>query len=134
MEAIAENLGLSYKKINPLELDLDVVTRMIAKPFALKHLVVPIALEDGELKVAMYNPLNHEALDDVVAQLAATLGVEGRHDVSPAGAVPPVDGSGQQRRVLVVGGGPGGMEAARLLAEQGRIEEAILLFETVFGI
>ncbi len=65
MEAIAENLGLSYKKINPLELDLDVVTRMIAKPFALKHLVVPIALEDGELKVAMYNPLNHEALDDV---------------------------------------------------------------------
>jgi len=27
--------------------------------------VVPIALEDGELKVAMYNPLNHEALDDV---------------------------------------------------------------------
>ena len=65
MEAIAENLGLAYKKINPLELDLDVVTRMIAKPFALKHLVVPIALEDGELKVAMYNPLNHEALDDV---------------------------------------------------------------------
>ena len=65
MEAIADNLGLPYKKINPLELDLDVVTRMIAKPFALKHLVVPIALEDGELKVAMYNPLNHEALDDV---------------------------------------------------------------------
>ena len=65
MQAIAHNLGLPYKKINPLELDLDVVTRMIAKPFAMKHLVVPIALEDGELKVAMYNPLNHEALDDV---------------------------------------------------------------------
>jgi len=74
MEAIADNLGLPYKKINPLELDLDVVTRMIAKPFALKHLVVPIALEDGELKVAMYNPLNHEALDDVkrVTRLTVT--------------------------------------------------------------
>jgi general secretion pathway protein E len=65
MQAIADKLGLPFKKINPLELDLDVVTRMIAKPFAMKHLVVPIALEDGELKVAMYNPLNHEALDDV---------------------------------------------------------------------
>ena len=65
MHAIAHKLGLPFKKINPLELDLDVVTKMIAKPFAIKHLVVPIALEDGELKVAMYNPLNHEALDDV---------------------------------------------------------------------
>ena len=65
MQTIANKLGLPFKKINPLELDLDIVTRMIAKPFAMKHLVVPIALEDGELKVAMYNPLNHEALDDV---------------------------------------------------------------------
>ena len=65
MQTIANKLGLPFKKINPLELDLDIVTRMIAKPFAMKHLVVPIALENGELKVAMYNPLNHEALDDV---------------------------------------------------------------------
>ena len=65
MSAIADDLGLPFKKIDPLELDLDVVTKMIAKPFAKKHLVVPIELVDGELKVAMYNPLNHEALEDI---------------------------------------------------------------------
>ena len=65
MRAIADNLSIPFKKIDPLELNLDVVTRMIAKPFAIKHLVVPIELIDGELKVAMYNPLNHEALEDI---------------------------------------------------------------------
>jgi len=65
MCAIADNLSIPFKKIDPLELNLDVVTRMIAKPFAIKHLVIPIELIDGELKVAMYNPLNHEALEDI---------------------------------------------------------------------
>ena len=65
MRAIADNLAIPFKKIDPLELNLDVVTRMIAKPFAIKHLVIPIELIDGELKVAMYNPLNHEALEDI---------------------------------------------------------------------
>ncbi|MBW2182984.1 MAG: type II/IV secretion system protein, partial [Deltaproteobacteria bacterium] len=65
MRAIADDLKLPFKKIDPLELDLDVVTKMIAKPFAIKHLVVPIEMVDGELKVAMYNPLNHEALEDI---------------------------------------------------------------------
>jgi len=65
MRAIADDLGLPFKKIDPLELDLDVVTKMIAKPFAIKHLVVPIALVNGELKVAMFNPLDHEALEDI---------------------------------------------------------------------
>jgi general secretion pathway protein E len=65
MRAIADDLAIPFKKIDPLELDLDVVTRMIAKPFAVKHLVVPIALIDGELKVAMYDPLDHEALEDI---------------------------------------------------------------------
>ena len=65
MHAIADDLAIPFKKIDPLELDLDVVTKMIAKPFAVKHLVVPIALIDGELKVAMYDPLNHEALEDI---------------------------------------------------------------------
>lgn len=65
MREIANDLGFPFKKIDPLELDLDVVTKMIAKPFARKHLVIPIALVDGELKVAMFNPLDHEALEDV---------------------------------------------------------------------
>ncbi len=65
MRAFADYVHLPFKKINALELDLDVVTKTIAKPFALKNLVVPLSLENGELVMAMYNPLDHEALNDI---------------------------------------------------------------------
>lgn len=65
MMGVAVALGIPYKKIDPLELDLDVVTRTISKAFAVKSLTVPIAVEDGELKVAMVDPLNSEVLEDI---------------------------------------------------------------------
>ncbi len=65
MRAFADYVHLPFKKINALELDLDVVTKTIAKPFAIKNLVVPLSMENGELVVAMYNPLDHEALNDI---------------------------------------------------------------------
>ncbi|MBN2107503.1 MAG: Flp pilus assembly complex ATPase component TadA [Deltaproteobacteria bacterium] len=64
MEAAAA-LGIAYKKIDPLELDLEVVTRTISKAFAIKNLAVPVAVENGELKVAMIDPFNREVLDDL---------------------------------------------------------------------
>jgi len=65
MRAFADYARLPFKKINALELDLDVVTKTIAKPFALKNLVVPLSMENGELVVAMHNPLDQEALNDI---------------------------------------------------------------------
>ncbi len=65
MRAFADYVHLPFKKINALELDLDVVTKTIAKPFAIKNLMVPLSIENGELVVAMYNPLDHEALNDI---------------------------------------------------------------------
>ncbi len=65
MSEVGDALGIPYKKINPLELDLDVVTRTFSKAFAVRSLAVPIAIENGELLVAMVNPLDRDVLDDI---------------------------------------------------------------------
>ncbi len=65
MSEVGDALGIPYKKINPLELDLAVVTRTFSKAFAIRSLAVPIAIENGELLVAMVNPLDRDVLDDI---------------------------------------------------------------------
>ena len=65
MREVAAGLGISFKKIDPLELDLEVVTKTLPKNFAIKNLAVPIAIEQGALKVAMVDPLNEELINDI---------------------------------------------------------------------
>ena len=48
-EALAAFAGLRFVKINPLELDLDVVTGALSGPFARKHGLVAIAKDDEKL-------------------------------------------------------------------------------------
>jgi general secretion pathway protein E len=48
VKALTKHLKVSYKKIDPLQLDLDVVTKTIPRLFALKHLVVPVGITDGK--------------------------------------------------------------------------------------
>lgn len=65
MREVADALGMPFKKIDPLELDLEVVTRIVSKAFAIKNLTVPVAVENGELLVAMVDPLNKEVIEDI---------------------------------------------------------------------
>ncbi|MEI6125966.1 MAG: ATPase, T2SS/T4P/T4SS family [Pseudomonadota bacterium] len=65
MREVADALGMPFKKIDPLELDLEVVTRIVSKAFAIKNLAVPVAVENGELLVAMVDPLNKEVIEDI---------------------------------------------------------------------
>jgi general secretion pathway protein E len=64
-EALAKEWNLPFQKIDPLKLDLNVVTTTIPRTFAMKHLVVPIALSEGYLTVATANPFNAEVLEDI---------------------------------------------------------------------
>lgn len=64
-ETLAEEWKVPYRKIDPLQLDLHLVTNTIPKHFARRHQVLPIAVEDGVLLVATPNPFNSEALDDI---------------------------------------------------------------------
>ncbi len=64
-QALAKEWGMPYKKINPLKLNLNLVTTTIPRSFAMKHLILPIAIKDGFLTVATSNPFNAEAMEDV---------------------------------------------------------------------
>lgn len=64
-QTLAKEWGIPYKKIDPLKLDLNLVTTTIPRSFAMKHLILPIAIKDGLLTVATSNPFNTEAMEDV---------------------------------------------------------------------
>ncbi len=65
VQALAEHWNLPYLKIDPLKLDLNLVTGTIPHSFAKKHLVLPTSVQDGCLTVATPNPFNQEVLEDI---------------------------------------------------------------------
>ena len=64
-QALAAHAGLPYVKINPLDLDLDVVTKAIAGPFARRHGMVAIAKNGNRITIAVHNPFAPFPLEDV---------------------------------------------------------------------
>jgi len=64
-QVLAKEWGFPYKKIDPLKLDLNLVTTTIPRSFALKHLILPIAIQDGRLTVTTANPFNAEVMEDI---------------------------------------------------------------------
>jgi general secretion pathway protein E len=64
-QALCRAWKIPYKKIDPLKLDLNLVTTTIPQGFAMKHLVLPIAINGGFLTVATPNPFNEEAFRDI---------------------------------------------------------------------
>jgi len=82
-QALAEEWGIDYKKIDPLKLDLKLVTTIIPRSFAMKHLALPIAVQDGWLTVATPNPHNVEVMEDIgrVSQLRVKPVVSSKSDI-----------------------------------------------------
>jgi len=65
MRAVADDLGMNFKKIDPLELDLELVTQTIPKSFALKHKILPIESSLESITVVVYDPFNRQVLEDI---------------------------------------------------------------------
>ncbi len=82
-QTLAEEWGIPYKKIDPLKLDLNIVTTTIPRSFALKHLILPIEIKDGCLTVATSNPFNMETIDDIqrVSQFKVNTVVSSKSDI-----------------------------------------------------
>ncbi|MEJ2033929.1 MAG: GspE/PulE family protein [Deltaproteobacteria bacterium] len=65
MRAMAADLKLPFRKLDPLDLDLEIVTKTIPKQFALKHMLLPVAVKNGVLEVAICDPDCRQVLEDV---------------------------------------------------------------------
>ena len=64
-QVLAKVWKIPYKKIDPLKLDLDLITKTIPHTFAMKHLVLPVEVSNGYMTVATPNPFDMEAMGDI---------------------------------------------------------------------
>lgn len=64
-EAIAEAAGLRFVKINPLDLDLEIVTSALPAGFARKNGLVAIGKSENKLLVAVFDPFAPFPVDDI---------------------------------------------------------------------
>lgn len=64
-QAVAQAVGVPYRKIDPLKLDAQLITRTLSKPFARKHAVLPLERKNGALVVASANPFDRELFENL---------------------------------------------------------------------
>jgi general secretion pathway protein E len=64
-QALAAQAGLPYVKINPLDLDLDVVTKAVAGPFARRHGLVAISKTAERITIAVHDPFAPFPAEDI---------------------------------------------------------------------
>lgn len=66
-ESLAAATGLPYFKIDPLKLDLHVVTDHIPRQFALKNLIVAVEERNSVITVAVADPFNEAIVNELAA-------------------------------------------------------------------
>ncbi|WP_217441818.1 MULTISPECIES: GspE/PulE family protein [unclassified Myxococcus] len=63
-EAAARAAGIAYRKIDPLKLDMTLATRTVSRPYAQKHVLLPLErTAQGRLLVAVANPFDRELFE-----------------------------------------------------------------------
>lgn len=63
-QLLAQATGIPYKKIDPLELDMSLITRTLPRGFARRHLMLPLAERGGTLTVAITDPYDTQGLEE----------------------------------------------------------------------
>src|SRR5438093_7549354 len=67
-KVLAKASGTPYLKIDPLSVDNDLVAKTLSRPFAHRHVVIPIARERDAIAIAVTDPFD-TALRDQLEQL-----------------------------------------------------------------
>jgi general secretion pathway protein E len=65
MRAVANEMNLPFKKLDPLDLDMEVVTKTIPRNFAIRQLLLPFKEENGVVEMASYHPDCQATLADI---------------------------------------------------------------------
>jgi general secretion pathway protein E len=65
MRTVASEKNLPFKKLDPLELDIDVATKTVPRNFAIRQLLLPFKMENGVVETAIYHPDCQAALADI---------------------------------------------------------------------
>ncbi len=65
MRVVSKKLGIPFVKLDPLELDIEIVTKTIPRSFAVNQMILPFDIRNGVLQVAIYNPDNQTVLEDI---------------------------------------------------------------------
>ncbi|MDR2945406.1 MAG: hypothetical protein LBV79_01470, partial [Candidatus Adiutrix sp.] len=62
---MAHAAGLPYRRVEQRDLDLELVTGILPQSFALRHMVMPLGLENGQLMVGVRHPFCQQIMEDV---------------------------------------------------------------------
>src|SRR5574338_463652 len=63
-QAVARAVGIPYRKIDPLKLDAQLITRTLSRPFARKHAVLPLERRNGARVLSSATDI-HRAIAEV---------------------------------------------------------------------
>jgi general secretion pathway protein E len=62
-QAIAADARLGHVRIDALNLNADLIESKVSRPFAKRHRMIPLDMENGRLRVALANPYDIEGID-----------------------------------------------------------------------
>ncbi|MGB5342133.1 MAG: hypothetical protein WBP67_08585, partial [Thermoanaerobaculia bacterium] len=62
-KAVAADADLEFVRIDPLDLDADLIESRMSRPFAKRHRMLPLGMRDGRLQVVCANPYDLESID-----------------------------------------------------------------------
>ncbi len=63
-QLLSQASGTPYKKIDPLEIDMGLITKSLPRGFARRHLILPLREKDGALQVAIVDPYDTEGVEE----------------------------------------------------------------------
>ncbi len=73
LQAISRDRGWMFRRLDPLRLDMDVVTKTLPASFARRRFVLPYAWHGKELEIVCYDPLDKELEEDLRRVVKATM-------------------------------------------------------------